>query len=70
MHFADESGRSLGEWITVLEVRPRMISRGNMTFDRGIAYRDLGGFSINAGMYMAANRVWDLSKSRTIIMQT
>jgi hypothetical protein len=66
MHFADELGNSFGDWIKVLEVRPRVITRGGLTFDRGVAFRDSGGYSINTGMYMAASRVWGLTDSRTL----
>lgn len=62
-----------GEWIHVLDARPREITRGGMTFDRGIGYRDdrngrnSGGFGINAGLYIArANVVLNSPVNKTI----
>lgn len=67
-----------GSWIEVLDIRPRNISRGGMTFDRGIGYNspardgayssfgDHGGFAIVAGMYMDKGQVWGLPNNRVI----
>jgi hypothetical protein len=68
-----------GPWIPVLDIRPRVISRGGMVFDRGVGYscppklgQTLygfpwnGGFGIKAGMYMAKDRVWNLPQNRVI----
>jgi hypothetical protein len=68
-----------GPWIPVLDIRPKVISRGGMTFDRGIGYNspaqtgkfmsgypNTGGFGIKAGMYMDKNQVWGLSANRVM----
>jgi hypothetical protein len=67
-----------GTWVQVLNIRPRIISRGSMTFDRGIAYNepprsgpynsfgDHGGFAIIAGMYLEKGQVWNLPANRVI----
>jgi hypothetical protein len=66
-------------WVPVLDIRPRVISRGGVTFDRGIGYNspprpgetlygfpNNGGFGIKAGMYMAKEQVWNLPQNRVI----
>ncbi len=67
-----------GPWVEVLDIRPRVVNRGGMTFDRGIAYNtparsgpydsfgDHGGHAIVAGMYMDKRQVWDQSANRVI----
>lgn len=68
MHFADEEGNSLGEWVHVVEARPRVITRGGERFNRGIFYRDPGGYSINAGIYTSKSRVWGLPHDTTVFL--
>jgi hypothetical protein len=65
-------------WIPILDIRPRVISRGGITFDRGICFNrppetgtysgfpNNGGFGIKAGMYMAKEQVWNLPQNRVI----
>jgi len=61
-----------GDWIKVLNIRPKKISRGGMTFDHGIGYNspatsgNNGGFGIKAGLYMHKADAWNLSSPRTI----
>jgi hypothetical protein len=68
-------------WIPILDIRPGVISRGGMTFDRGVGYNspprkgksiygfpDNGGFGIKAGMYMAKEQVWGLSANRVVYL--
>jgi hypothetical protein len=55
-----------------LHLTPRLISRGDLTFDRGICYNspasgtNPGGFGIKAGLYMDKYQVWNLSSNRVI----
>lgn len=54
-----------GDWIKVVDIQPRMIERGGMTFDRGIGYNspptggNNGGFGIGIGQYMDKRNVWN-----------
>ena len=63
-----------GPWIKVLDIRPKVITRGGMTFDRGIGYNspasgsNNGGFGLKAGLYMHKNQVWNLANNRVIYM--
>ena len=55
------------DWIKVLDIRPKQVSRGGMIFDRGIGYEVPGsGFGLLAGLYMAKNQVWGLSENRVV----
>lgn len=59
-------------WIHVLHLVPRMITRGSLTYDRGICYNspanstNPGGFGIKAGLYMGKYQVWSLTGNRVI----
>ena len=67
-----------GPWVKVLDIRPKVTTRGGMTFDHGIGYNepprpgdynsfgDHGGHAIIAGMYMKKEQVWNLPKNRVI----
>jgi hypothetical protein len=55
-------------WVKVLDIRPRMISRGGLTFDRGIGYHDPDGFGMVAGMYTSKEQVWGLPENRTLYL--
>lgn len=53
-----------GPWIKVVDIAPRRIERGGLTFDRGIGYNspptnNNGGFGIGIGTYMAKSQVWN-----------
>jgi hypothetical protein len=60
------------EWIRIVKIEPRVISRGDLTFDRGIGYNsppmgdNNGGFGIKAGLYMEKTQVWDLPANRVV----
>lgn len=65
-----------GQWEFILDVRPAVVTLGNLTFDRGIGFNvpggvgipgpDNGGYGPKAGMYMLSGQVWPLSRSRTL----
>jgi hypothetical protein len=56
-----------GEWIHVLHIVPRVVSIGDMTFDRGVGQNATdSGFGPLAGMYMHKDQVWSLRKNRVI----
>jgi hypothetical protein len=61
-----------GPWIKVLDIRPKMISRGGMRFDRGIGYNsprtatNNGGFGPKAGLYLSKHDVWNLPRNRVL----
>lgn len=61
-----------GSWIHVLNILPKVTSRGGVTFDHGIGYNspangsNPGGFGIKAGMYSSVSAVWDLPRNRVI----
>lgn len=64
------SGNS--DWVHVLHITPRMISRGALTYDRGICYNSPatgaspGGFGIKTGLYMDKDTVWSLPNNLVI----
>lgn len=53
-----------GPWVTVLNVLPKVTTRGGVTFDHGIGYNspassnNNGGFGIKTGLYMDKGQVW------------
>lgn len=59
-------------WVHVLKITPRVISRGDFTFDRGICYNSPptdtspGGFGIKAGLYMDKYQVWNQANNWVI----
>lgn len=59
-------------WVHVLNITPRVISRGAFTFDRGICYNSPptgsspGGFGIKAGLYMDKYSVWNQASNMVI----
>jgi hypothetical protein len=59
-------------WTKVLAIRPKVIERGGMTFDRGIGFyrpnnsEETRGFGIKVGLYMDKRQVWPLSANRVI----
>jgi hypothetical protein len=61
-----------GAWIEIVNIKPRRINRGGMTFDRGVCYNspasgsNPGGFGLLAGMYMDKDQVWNLPANRVI----
>jgi hypothetical protein len=61
-----------GAWIEILNIKPRRITRGGMTFDRGVGYNspangtNPGGFGLLAGLYMHKDQVWNLPANRVI----
>lgn len=70
-----------GEWLKVLDVRPRIVTEGGMTYDRGIFHpappdpnaspttaRYHGGFGPKFGMYMPKEQAWNLSGNRVIYL--
>ncbi|MDW7712331.1 MAG: heparin lyase I family protein [Deferrisomatales bacterium] len=63
-----------GSWVHILDIRPKVITRGGMTFDHGIAnYRPPGtthngGFGPRYGMYMTKDQVWGLQNNRVLYL--
>lgn len=60
-----------GPWIKVLDIRPRVISRGGMTFDRGIGYNvprgtNNGGYGMNFGLGGSKDVYWDAARNTEI----
>jgi hypothetical protein len=57
----------LGDWIKVLHITPKKITRGGLTFDHGIGYNvPRSGFGPLAGLYMDLDQVWNLPNNRVI----
>jgi hypothetical protein len=61
-----------GPWVKVVHIKPKLTTRGGMTFDHGICFNspptstNNGGFDVQAGMYIAKEQVWNLPANRVI----
>jgi hypothetical protein len=58
--------------VKVLHIKPKVTTRGGVTFDHGICFNappnstNNGGFDVQAGMYLAKEQVWNLPANRVI----
>jgi hypothetical protein len=58
--------------VNVIHIKPKVTTRGGVTFDHGICYNspptstNNGGFDVQTGFYMAKEQVWDLPANRVI----
>ena len=61
-----------GPWIQIVDIQPRIIERGGMTFDRGIGYNvpptggNNGGYGIGIGLYMDKDAAWNAPNNLTV----
>ena len=61
-----------GPWVKVLHIKPKVTTRGGLTFDHGICFNapktstNNGGFDVQAGFYAAKEQVWTLPANRVI----
>jgi hypothetical protein len=61
-----------GPWVKVLHIKPKVTTRGGVTFDHGICFNspktstNNGGFDVQAGFYMDKEQVWNLPANRVI----
>jgi hypothetical protein len=61
-----------GPWIKVLQITPKVTTRGGVTFDHGICFNapasatNNGGFDVQVGFYMDKEQVWALPDDRVI----
>lgn len=53
------------DFVKIISAVPRQITRGGNTYDRGICYRDSGGFSANVGIYAPKAAIWNRSVNTT-----
>jgi hypothetical protein len=55
-------------WVQVLNILPKITTRGGRTFDHGIGYDSPKFHGSNTGMYCAKTRAWDAPNNLTIYM--
>ena len=56
-----------GPWVEVLDIRPKITSRGGETFAHGIGFKIPGsGYGPLAGMYTDKERAWNSRRNRVI----
>jgi hypothetical protein len=60
-----------GDWVKVLDIDPKKVSIGGLTFDHGIAQNapagsNPGGFGIKAGLYMDNGQLKNVERNRVI----
>jgi len=61
-----------GPWIKVLHIRPKVVTRGGMTFDHGIGYNvpagpdNNGGYGMNFGLGGAKEVYWNAARNSVI----
>lgn len=64
--------KGAGDWVKVLDVDPKKVTIGGLTFDHGIGQNapagdnDPGGFGIKAGLYMDVDQLRGVERNRVI----